>query len=161
MNDFAETLNASLAALFSGTVGRVISHRPIRVDKYYESAYEISCHMSFFDVSGKNAGVALLNINKGDLIEMWKDVLGMPMPDDADATEIATELVNMIVGNASAKLSAQGHKIRIALPQIIDCSHQIRLSTMKRDDFHYFEFSDESLRFNWVLCFYEVIGFAT
>jgi hypothetical protein len=159
MTDFTETLNSSLAELFEGAQERVIGYKPIQVAKYYESVYEISCHMSFFEASGKKAGVALLNIDKADLIEVWTGVLQMPLPDDIQPGEIATELVNMIVGNASAKFFASGTRMLIALPHIIECGHQIKLSTLKRDDFHYFEFSNERIRFNWVLCLYDVIEF--
>jgi CheY-specific phosphatase CheX len=157
MSDFAETLNASLVALFRD--GQTVSYKPLKVEKFYESTYEISCHMGFYDASGQTAGVALLNISRNNLMEMWSNVLGLPAEED-DTLAIAGELVNMIVGNASALIATTGQIIHIALPQIIDCTHQIKLSTFKRDDFHYFEFSGPNLCFNWVLCLYDAIGFA-
>ena len=159
MTGFSEKLNAALVSLFEGATDGGIEHRPIRVEKHYESAYEISCHIGFFEANGKQAGVALLNINKADLREMWTDVLQLPLPDGADATEIATELTNMIAGNASANFFDTGIRMHISLPHIIECGHQIRLSTLNRDDFHYFEFFNQKLRFNWVLCSYDVIEF--
>jgi len=157
MMEFTDTLNASLAALFRRD--QQVNYRLLRTEKFYESSYDISCHMGFYEASGKKAGVALLNINRDNLVEMWSNVLGMPA-DDGEPAEIAAELVNMIVGNASAMFVKTGYKVHIALPQIIDCGHRIKLSTMARDEFNYFEFTGSNLCFNWVLCLYDVIEFA-
>ncbi len=161
MSGFSEILNASLVALFDGVEKHPVSHRHLKVEKYYQSEYEISSHISFFETSGKKAGVALLNVDGNHLVDIWKEVLQMPVSEETSAFDIATELTNMIVGNASARFHASGYKIQIALPHIINCNPQMQLSTLKRDDFHYFEFSTATMRFNWVLCFYDTIGFST
>ena len=159
MKEYSTILNTSLSALFEGVPDRVVSYRPIGVEKFYESVYDVSCHISFFFLFCKRAGVALLNVNRDDVLDLWQNVLRLPLPDGVPAGEIASELTNMIVGNATALLYERGHKTQIAVPHIIDCGKQIKLSTQKRDDFHYFEFFDDKLRFNWVHCFYDVIEF--
>lgn len=159
MHDFAETLNASLLSIFTGMGDHTTESRQIGVMPYYESKYEISCHLGFYDVTGKMAGVALLNIDKNELLQIWAGIWDMPLSREDEAQEIAKELTNMIVANASSMLAKTGVVFRVTLPQIIESGHQIKLSTMKRDNFYYFEFRRGERRFNWVICYYDVIEF--
>lgn len=138
---------------------QVTESRQIKVVPHYESQYEVSCHLGFHDAAGENAGVALLDINKQDLLQIWSGIWSVPLGEEEEAVEIAKELTNMIVANASAMFAQTGQTFRVTLPQIIESGHRIKLSTMKRDNFYYYEFSNNNQRFNWVICRYDVIRF--
>lgn len=160
MNSVSQIINDSLIALFEKAQGEALQHKALKVQKNYESHYEVSCHISFCDANGKRAGVALLNIQRDDVFYVWEKVFGMPVPDGAHYNEIAKEITNMVIGNATANLSENGFNYLIALPYILEPARPIQLSTLNRDDFHYFEFFSGKLRFNWVLCIYDVIEFS-
>ncbi len=160
MRNLTEILNASVLRLVDPEGEGRAALSPLRVQKHYESAYEISCHLPFFDFHRNFAGFAILNIDRSALLAIWSQILKMPGADLSVVREIAMEMVNMIVGNASEALSRHEFHVNLALPNIIEAGQQIKLSTLKRDDFHYFEYAQGDLKFNWVICMYDAISFA-
>ena len=160
MQNLTEILNGSVLGLLDPAGDGSATLSPLCVQKHYASTYEISCHLPFFDFNKSFAGFAILNIDRAALLDIWSHVLKMPDADLSMVREIAMEIVNMIVGNASEALSRHEFHVTLALPNIIEAGQQIQLSTLKRDDFHYFEYAQQNLKFNWVICMYDAISFA-
>ncbi|MBX3720830.1 MAG: chemotaxis protein CheX [Turneriella sp.] len=159
MKTYIETFNAAFEGLLNPAGNGLVTLEFLGKAPHYESSYELSCHIGFHDIHGGRAGVALLNINRPDLKKLWDFLIALPMPEDVELEHAATELTNLIVGSATERFSQADLKIEIGLPYIVQVKHQIKLLTLKKDDFHYWGISGADFRLNWVLCEYDTIEF--
>lgn len=159
MSNHIETFNAAFEGLLNPAGDASASLDFLRTAPHYESEYELSCHIGFHERNGSRAGVALLNIDRTDLKKLWDFLVALPMPEGVELEHAATELTNLIVGNATERFASQNLKMEIGLPYIVQVKHQIKLLTLKKDSFHYWSVSGADFRLNWVLCVYDTIEF--
>ncbi len=160
MPEYHDIINNSLQSLLEQWLGEQVFYERDKITKQYESNHEITCHICFYDFALKRAGVALLNVDKQVLVRLWEKVYKSPVEDLDSVAEIGSELLNTLTGRALEAFNERGMSMHLSLPNIIENSPQLKLSTFGRDDFYYYAFSAAEIRFSWVLCFYDAKEFA-
>jgi hypothetical protein len=160
MQEIHTLLNQSLQSLLQEWIGGPISYESKKTEKFYENQHAITCHIGLYNFEKKQAGVALLNIDEPTLLALWHKCYAWAKDTDFSIPEIGMELMNTVTGRAKDLLDQRGLGMTLSMPSIVHHTSPLKLSTIGRDDFAYYDYISSEIAFTWVLCFYDAKEFA-